>query len=54
MNDQPYEITAEQEPLEPLETFNNESLQYTNEVLQQSWNNVKERHKDTLQCMVDK
>ena len=39
---------------EPFEPFNDENLQYTNEVLQQSWNNVKERHKDTLQCMVDK
>lgn len=33
---------------------NDESLQYTNEVLQQAWNNVKERHKDTLQRMSDK
>ena len=30
---------------------NDENLQYTNEVLQQAWNNVKERHKDTLQRM---
>lgn len=33
---------------------NDENLQYTNEVLQQVWNNVKERHKDTLQRMSDK
>ena len=31
-----------------------ENLQYTNEVLQQAWNNVKERHKDTLQRMSNK
>ena len=30
---------------------NDENLQYTNEVLQQAWNNVKERHKDILQRM---
>ena len=33
---------------------NDENLQYTNEVLQQAWNSVKERHKDTLQRMSDK
>jgi len=33
---------------------NDENLQYTNEVLQQAWNNVKERHKDILQRMSDK
>ena len=33
---------------------NDENLQYTNEVLQQAWNNVKERHKCTLQRMSDK
>lgn len=32
---------------------NDENLQYTNEVLQQAWNNVKERHKGTLQQMSD-
>ena len=31
-----------------------ENLQYTNEVLQQTWNNVKERHKGALQRMSDK
>lgn len=36
------------------EPFNNENLQYTNEVLQQAWNNVKERHKGALQRMSDK
>ena len=53
------EVFASQEdakPLdqEPFEPFNDENLQYTNEVLQQAWNNVKERHKDTLQRMSDK
>lgn len=33
---------------------NDENLQYTNEVLQQAWNSVKERHKHTLQRMSDK
>ena len=33
---------------------NDENLQYTNEVLQQAWNNVKERHKGTLQHMSNK
>ena len=34
--------------------YNDENLQYTNEALQQTWNNVKERHKDTLQRMSNK
>ena len=34
--------------------YNDENLQYTNEVLQQAWDNVKERHKDTLQRMSNK
>ena len=33
---------------------NDENLQYTNEVLQQAWNNVKERNKGTLQRMSNK
>ena len=33
---------------------NDENLQYTNEVLQQAWNSVKERHKDTLQRVSNK
>ena len=33
---------------------NDENLQYTNDVLQQAWNNVKERHKDTLQRVSNK
>ncbi len=33
---------------------NVENLQYTNEVLQQAWNGVKERHKDILQRMSNK
>ena len=44
------EVFTSQEPFEP---FNDENLQYTNEVLQQTWNNVKERHKDTLHRMSD-
>lgn len=48
-------VLAEQEDVE--DTFsqhNDENLQYTNEVLQQAWNNVKERHKGTLQRMSNK
>ena len=45
------EVFTSQEPFEP---FSDEHLQYTNEVLQQAWNNVKERHKDTLQRMSNK
>ena len=33
---------------------NDENLQYTNEVLQQAWNNVKERHKGILQRLSNK
>ena len=33
---------------------NDENLQYTNEVLQQAWNGVKERHKGILQRMSDR
>ena len=33
---------------------NDENLQYTNEVLQQAWNSVKECHKGTLQRMSNK
>ena len=33
---------------------NDENLQYTNEVLQKAWNNVKERHTDILQRMSNK
>ena len=33
---------------------NDENLQYTNEVLQQAWNKVKECHKGTLQRMSNK
>ena len=33
---------------------NDENLQYTNQVLQQAWNNVKERHKGNLQRMSNK
>ena len=37
-----------------LSQHNDENLHYTNEVLQQAWNNVKERHKDILQRMSNK
>ena len=37
-----------------LSQHNDENLQYTNEVLQQAWDNVKERHKDILQRISDK
>ena len=48
-------VLAEQEDVEDMfSQHNDENLQYTNEVLQQAWNNVKERHKDTLQRMSDK
>lgn len=45
------EVLAPQEGIdqEPFEPFSDENLQYTNEVLQQAWNGVKERHKGTLQ-----
>ena len=33
---------------------NSENLQYTPKVLQQAWDNVKERYKGTLQRMSDK
>lgn len=49
------EVLAPQEDVEGMfSQHNDENLQYTNEVLQQAWNNVKERHKDTLQRMSDK
>lgn len=53
------EAFAQQEDVEsldqePFEPFNDENLQYTNEVLQQAWNNVKERHKGNLQRMSNK
>lgn len=49
------EVLAPQEDVEDMfSQHNDENLQYTNEVLQQTWNSVKERHKDTLQRMSDK
>ena len=42
------------EQAEMFEPFNDENLQYTNEVLQQAWNNVKERHWDMIKRMGDK
>ena len=49
------EVLAQQEDVEDMfSQHNDENLQYTNEVSQQAWGNVKERHKDTLQRMSDK
>lgn len=51
------EVLAQQEDVDVEDMFsqhNDENLQYTNEVLQQAWNNVKERHKDALQRMSNK
>ena len=49
------EVLTQQEDVEDMfSQHNDENLQYTNEVLQQAWNNVKERHKDTLQRMSNK
>ena len=48
-------VLAQQEDVEDMfSQHNEENLQYTNEVLQQAWNNVKERHKGTLQRMSNK
>ena len=48
-------VLAQQEDVEDMfSQHNDENLQYTNEVLQQAWNNVKERHKGTLQRMSNK
>lgn len=48
-------VLAPQEDVEDMfSQYNDENLQYTNEVLQQAWNNVKERHKGTLQRMSNK
>ena len=49
------DVFAQQEDVEDMfSQHNDENLQYTNEVLQQAWNNVKERHKGTLQRMSNK
>lgn len=50
------EVLAPQEGIdqEPFEPFSDENLQYTNEVLQQAWNSVKERHWDTIKRTGDK
>ena len=49
------EVLAQQADVEDMFSHHNdENLQYTNEVLQQAWNSVKERHKGTLQRMSDK
>ena len=47
-------VLAQQEDVEDMfSQHNDENLQYTNEVLQQAWDNVKERHKDILQQIAD-
>ena len=49
------EVLAQQEDVEDmLSQHSDENLQDTNEVLQQAWNNIKERHKGTLQRMSNK
>ena len=49
------EVLAQQEDVEDMfSQHNDENLQYTNEVLQQAWDNVKERHKGALQRMSNK
>ena len=49
------DVLAQQEDVEDMfSQYNDENLQYTNEVLQQAWNDVKERHKDALQRMSNK
>ena len=49
------EVLAPQKDAEDMfSQHNDENLQYTNEVLQQAWNSVKERHKGALQRMSDK
>ena len=49
------EVLTQQEDVEDMfSQYNDENLQYTNEVLQQAWDNVKERHKGTLQRMSNK
>ena len=48
-------VLAEQEDVEDMfSQHNDENLQYTNEVLQQAWNNIKEHRKGTLQRMSNK
>ena len=39
---------------EPFEPFNDEGLQDNSKSLQEAWNNVKERHWDTIKRMGDK
>ena len=48
------EVLAQQEDVEDMfSQHNDENLQYTNEVLQKAWNNVKEHYNGTLQRMSD-
>ena len=47
-------FTSQEDVVDMFSQHNDENLQYTNEVLQQAWNNIKERHKGTLQRMSNK
>ena len=42
------EAFAPQETPEPFEPFNDDGLQDNTKSLQEAWNNVKERHWDTI------
>lgn len=42
------ETLASQETTEPFEPFNDDGLQDNTKSLQEAWNNVKERHWDTI------
>lgn len=48
------EALASQETPEPFEPFNDGGLQDNNKFSQEAWNNVKERHWDTIKRMGDK
>lgn len=48
------EVFAPQETLEPFEPFNDGGLQDNSKSLQEAWNNVKERHWDTIKRTGDK
>ena len=48
------EAFAPQETTEPFEPFNDDGLQDNTKSLQEAWNNVKERHWDTIKRTGDK
>lgn len=48
------EVFAPQETPEPFEPFNDGGLQDNSKSLQEAWNNVKERHWDTIKRMGEK